>query len=220
MVHGMTSFFKVFCYGLLYTWPMSYVIPANPIEITVEVKKSKFIGFAAYAADRTAVMALLEMRKQRYGDARHHCWAYLFGDPRQPKSVAMNDDGEPNGTAGKPILNVLQHKDVGDVVVIVSRYFGGIKLGAGGLVRAYSQAAQEAIASLSTTQKVEFARFVVDADFKHEGLLRGTLEQMGGELLTCSYEQQVKLVVDIPVAQAPQWFDLCQGLHCQIDAQP
>ena len=121
---------------------MSYPVPDTPLEVLFEVKKSKFFAFAACTPDRETAMQYLAAKRAEYPDARHHCWAYLLGNPHSPTSAAMSDDGEPSGTAGKPILNVLQHKGVGDITIIVTRYFGGIKLGAGGLVRAYSSAAQ------------------------------------------------------------------------------
>jgi putative IMPACT (imprinted ancient) family translation regulator len=99
---------------------MSYPVPAQQIENLYEIKKSKFIAFAAFADSREAAMSHLANVKQKYPDARHHCWAYLLGNPHSPSSAAMADDGEPSGTAGKPILNVLQHKGVGDVMIMVA----------------------------------------------------------------------------------------------------
>ncbi|MCW8886021.1 MAG: YigZ family protein [Motiliproteus sp.] len=112
-----------------------YSVPQQRIEVETEIKKSRFIAWADRAENRDQAMAVLSEARNRYPDARHHCWAYLIGNPAQPKTQAMSDDGEPSGTAGKPILNVLQHNEIGDVMIVVSRYFGGIKLGAGGLVR-------------------------------------------------------------------------------------
>lgn len=108
---------------------MPYTTPKSFHQHKLDIKKSRFIAWAEKVTNRQEAMAFLERSKQTYPDAGHHCWAYQLGHPQSPISAAMSDDGEPSGTAGKPILNVLQHKNIGDVMVIVIRYFGGIKLG-------------------------------------------------------------------------------------------
>ena len=90
-------------------------------------------------------MSHVQNLRTRYLDARHHCYGYIIGNPHNTTSAGFDDDGEPNGTAGRPILSVLQHKAIGNCIIIVVRYFGGIKLGAGGLTRAYAAAAQMAV---------------------------------------------------------------------------
>ncbi|MDP2536037.1 YigZ family protein [Alteromonas stellipolaris] len=177
---------------------MSYPVPAQQIENLYEIKKSKFIAFAAFADSREAAMSHLANVKQKYPDARHHCWAYLLGNPHSPSSAAMADDGEPSGTAGKPILNVLQHKGVGDVMIIVTRYFGGIKLGAGGLVRAYSTSAQQAMEQLPTREEVRLYDISIDIDFKHEQFVRHLCEQFSGKIVSCDYAQHVTVNVQLP----------------------
>jgi uncharacterized YigZ family protein len=113
---------------------------------TLEIKKSQFITWLIPLDDKQAVKESIQLAKQEYPDARHHCWAYIMGANPNSMTAAMSDDGEPSGTAGKPMLNVLQHKPVDNVLAIVIRYFGGVKLGAGGLVRAYSQAVEQCFA--------------------------------------------------------------------------
>ena len=178
---------------------MTYPVPAKQVEILYEIKKSKFIACAGFANSRESAMALLDSVKQRYPDARHHCWAYVFGNPNSPSSAAMADDGEPSGTAGKPILNVLQHKDIGDIMIIVTRYFGGIKLGAGGLVRAYSAAAQQAIDALEVRQEIKLEALSVDIDFKHEQFVRHLVEQAQGKIANCNYASSVVINVELPL---------------------
>ncbi len=184
---------------LAYNVPMTYPVPAKQVETLYEIKKSKFIACAGFANSRESAMALLESVKQQYPDARHHCWAYVFGNPNAPSSAAMADDGEPSGTAGKPILNVLQHKDIGDIMIIVTRYFGGIKLGAGGLVRAYSAAAQQAIDVLEVRQEIKLERLSVDIDFKHEQFVRHLVEQAQGNIANCRYGSSVIVNVELPL---------------------
>ena len=177
---------------------MSYSVPKQQYETLLEIKKSKFFACAGFVDSREAAMQMLEQVKQQYPDARHHCWAYLLGDPAQPVSAAMSDDGEPSGTAGKPILNVLQHKDVGNIMMIVTRYFGGIKLGAGGLVRAYSGAAQQTMETLPVIQLVRLDRYTVTTSFAHEQFVRHWVGTVEGNVLDCQYSQHVTLTIDIP----------------------
>jgi uncharacterized YigZ family protein len=125
-----------------------YPVPAGYLERETEVKKSRFIARVAPVVSRDEVKSWLEQARKDHPDARHVCWAYQIGRPGSAAEAAMNDDGEPSGTAGKPILSVIQHKDMGDVLVMVVRYFGGIKLGAGGLVRAYAGAAESVLADV------------------------------------------------------------------------
>lgn len=143
-------------------------------------------------------MAILARAQQDYPDARHHCWAYQIGSPRSPLTLASSDDGEPSGTAGKPILNVLQHKTVGDVMLVVVRYFGGIKLGAGGLVRAYGQAAQRAIGELPTCMQIPLHKVVVELDFSQEQALRHWLQNCGAEVVAIEYQQKITAELALP----------------------
>lgn len=185
---------------LVYNADMSYPVPANQVETLYEIKKSKFIALAGFVNSRESAMTLLDQAKAKYPDARHHCWAYVFGNPNMPTSAAMADDGEPSGTAGKPILNVLQHKDIGDIMIIVTRYFGGVKLGAGGLVRAYSAAAQQAIDALEVREEIVLDDVFVEVDFKHEQFVRHIVEQACGEIAQCSYSHCVDMHILLPNA--------------------
>jgi len=177
---------------------MTYSIPASPCERTYEIKKSRFITRIAYTRDRDSAMAFLAQARADYPDARHHCWAYLLGNPNNAASAAMSDDGEPSGTAGKPILNVLQHKGVGDIMVVVIRYFGGIKLGAGGLVRAYSTATQQAMEILEVQERVALTECLVNCGFSQEQAVRHWLTQHQGQVLDCTYTAAVALQVALP----------------------
>lgn len=127
-------------------------------------------------------MAYLDQARQDYPDARHHCWAYVLGPASNPDSAAMSDDGEPSGTAGKPILNVMQHQVAGDAMVVVIRYFGGVKLGAGGLVRAYSQATQLAYDSADFERYLKRESYQIQCQFKDEQLIRHWLTKHDGEV--------------------------------------
>lgn len=174
-----------------------YPVPQSEACVEHEVKKSRFIAYALQVTDREQALAALESKRESYPDARHICWAYQIGNPSSPTRAAMSDDGEPSGTAGKPILNVIQHSGVGDLMILVVRYFGGIKLGAGGLVRAYSSAAQSALDHLQTEIFVHLEHFDVLGDFSLEQPLRHWLSQHDGQLLNVNYGQQIRARVAI-----------------------
>ncbi|RDV28190.1 YigZ family protein [Alteromonas aestuariivivens] len=198
---------------------MSYPIPESPVETLLEIKKSKFIAYASHVPDRESAMQVLAGVKSTYPDARHHCWAYLLGNPYSPASAAMSDDGEPSGTAGKPILNVLQHKQVGDIMLIVTRYFGGIKLGAGGLVRAYSGAAQQAMEHLPVKTRVALNKVAVEVDFRHEQYLRHWVSEHEGQVTNCQYQQAVTLTLALPASALNELEAVCASLGAQISKE-
>lgn len=177
---------------------MSYPVPAAAVAVEYEIKKSRFIAWADYAPSREAALVLLAQARQTYPDARHHCWAYLLGSPQVAVSAAMSDDGEPAGTAGKPILNVLQHKGVGDIMLVVSRYFGGIKLGAGGLVRAYSAAAQMAMEALPVQARIATCCVQIHCDFSQEQTVRHWAGVCEAAVTDCSYAERVCLQLEVP----------------------
>lgn len=130
-----------------------FEVPAFQQRFELEIKRSRFISTFNYVDNRSAGKDFIDSVRKTYPDANHHCWAMIAGAPDDLFGQDQSDDGEPKGTAGKPMLNVLQHSGLGHVVVVVTRYFGGIKLGAGGLVRAYSQSVSAALHDLDTTQK-------------------------------------------------------------------
>lgn len=197
----------------------AYLIPAEPLELCYEIKKSQFITRIAKAADRAEAMAVLAQAKQDYPDARHHCWAYLLGDPKQPVSVAFNDDGEPSGTAGKPIVNVLNHRGIGDIAVVVIRYFGGIKLGAGGLVRAYSTATQQAIEALSTVIKLPMVERRLSCDYAVEPELRRLIKSLAGQIVEADYGLQLDLLLHLPLTAELELEAFCAG-RATLKLQP
>ncbi|PID42286.1 MAG: YigZ family protein [Proteobacteria bacterium] len=192
-----------------------YQIPKKPVEVSYEIKKSRFIARAARASDRSQAMALLELARADYPDARHHCWAYLFGEP---VSAAMSDDGEPSGTAGKPILNVLRHKDVSDIMIIVIRYFGGIKLGAGGLVRAYSAAAQLAMDALETEVVVPMCSGLATCDFAMEQPVRHWLSVNLGKVLAVDYQADALIRLSFPESAKPHWLAFTRRHGIRFDS--
>jgi uncharacterized YigZ family protein len=189
----------------------SYDVPAATLERELAVKKSRFIARAARVENRQAAMAFLEAVKRDYPDARHHCWAYLLGAPQSASTAAANDDGEPSGTAGKPILNVIQHKGIGDVMVVVTRYFGGIKLGAGGLTRAYSSACEAVLSALPLAQHRQMLRRRIRTDFSQEQRLRHWLAGHGVAIADVAYGDGVALTLVLPADLVPQLEAFCRA---------
>lgn len=124
--------------------------PATQQRFELEIKRSRFITTAVPVSGKASALAAISAIREEMPDANHHCWAMVAGPPDDIYQQDQSDDGEPRGTAGKPMLNVLLHSGLGNIVVVVSRYFGGTKLGTGGLVRAYSQSVSQALSNLHT----------------------------------------------------------------------
>lgn len=179
---------------------MGYKLPAAFLARELVVKKSRFIAWAAPVKSRDEALRLINEARQSYPDARHHCWAYVIGDPGAASTAAMNDDGEPSGTAGRPILNVLQHKAIGDVAVVVIRYFGGVKLGAGGLVRAYAGATEQVLREIDLVQRRPVATCQVITDFAGEQQFRHFVNSHEGVVEAIDYSSDVTMRVQVPEA--------------------
>ncbi|WP_144823718.1 YigZ family protein [Marinobacter piscensis] len=188
-----------------------YPIPASFLERETEIKKSRFIARVAPVNDRDEVKTWLEKAHQDHPDARHICWAYQIGRPGSAAEAAMNDDGEPSGTAGKPILNVIQHKDMGDVLVMVIRYFGGIKLGAGGLVRAYAGAAESVLSEVGRVHHKPLTAVDVSMGFADEQPLRHWCELNAAELESIDYGARVTARVLVPEDQVDAFSGFCES---------
>ncbi|SFR55238.1 uncharacterized protein, YigZ family [Marinobacter daqiaonensis] len=189
----------------------AYPVPAGQLERETEVRKSRFIARVAPVHSRDDVRALVSQAWADHPDARHVCWAYQVGPPGSAAEAAMNDDGEPSGTAGKPILNVIQYKDMGDVAVIVIRYFGGIKLGAGGLVRAYAGAAESVLSAVGRVVNQPMEEVIVELPFAMEQPLRHWCEQHGADPAQASYGEGVTMRVQLPEAAIGPLVAFCEA---------
>ena len=188
-----------------------YPIPAGFLEKETEIRKSRFIARIAPVHGRDQVKALVQQAWQEHPDARHVCWAYQIGQPGSAAEAAMNDDGEPSGTAGKPILNVIQHKDMGDVAVIVIRYFGGIKLGAGGLVRAYAGAAESVLSAVGREVNQPMEEVVVSLPFALEQPLRHWCQQHDADPAEAVYGEGVTMTVYLPEPAVESLVSFCEA---------
>ncbi|WP_370978181.1 YigZ family protein [Agaribacterium sp. ZY112] len=161
-------------------------------EFELEVKKSRFIVRWKAIESKAEFAPFLEHWRQQFPDARHHCWAYCIGEPENALMAGSGDDGEPSGTAGRPMLAAIVHKGFGNIAVVVIRYFGGTKLGAGGLIRAYSGSVSQALdsAPYQLVQPVQELRAL--GDFALEQGLRHWLSLHQGQMLEVTYAQQVE----------------------------
>ncbi len=176
---------------------MPYTL-AVPTHSELIIKKSRFIGCVQPMADRASAQAVVDALWKQHPGAAHVCWALLAGG----QSAAV-DDGEPGGTAGRPMLEVLRHQDMEGVLATVVRYFGGVKLGAGGLVRAYTDTIAQA---LLTAPKVTLQRMKTlqcQVPYSMEGLLRREIETAGAELVDVQHGTLVSLQMRLPEPLAP-----------------
>lgn len=154
-------------------------------------KKSRFISIALNVDSPQQALDYVNSIKKKYYDARHNCYAYICGNDGQEKR--FSDDGEPSGTAGKPMLDVLEGFGVTNCLVVVTRYFGGTLLGTGGLVKAYSSAAKEALENAVLAEEVCGIRGFITVDYNSVGKLNYILSAGGIYVLDTAYEENVKL---------------------------
>ena len=169
----------------------------GPAHSELLVKKSRFIGCVQPVADRAAALAVVAQLRQEHPQATHVCWALLAGG-----QSAANDDGEPGGTAGRPMLEVLRHQDLEGVLATVVRYYGGVKLGAGGLVRAYADAVAQALLHAVKVPLQRSTQLRCAAPYALEGLLRRELQLAGAQLQQAAHGEQVELGFQLPEAAA------------------
>jgi uncharacterized YigZ family protein len=174
----------------------SYQVPAKAHQVELEIKRSKFLTFAAPAADRQAADDFIRTLRGQHPQANHVCWAYIAGDPNTTIR-SMSDDGEPSGTAGMPMLKVLEYSGYGDIVVAVVRYFGGTKLGTGGLQRAYSDAVSLVLKDLPMQLKVSRTILKLTYDYTHDGSISRLLARYDVVDIDSNYAQKVTLSIAI-----------------------
>lgn len=160
-------------------------------------KRSRFITYCEPVENEQEFKAFLNRLKLQYPDARHYCYGFRIGSLSSAKR-GFSDDGEPSGTAGMPILNVIDHSEFSNVAIIIVRYFGGTKLGTGGLARAYSLAAKTVLETTAWTIYEAKQNIELVCDFHQEHQLRYLITQIDGETVNVDYQQQVYLKVRLP----------------------
>ena len=163
----------------------------------IEEKKSVFIANIARADSEEEATAFIETMKKKYWDARHNCSAFVIGE--RGELTRCSDDGEPSGTAGRPMLEVLLRENIKNIVVVVTRYFGGTLLGTGGLVRAYTQAVKEGLAHCETGILRKGCELEVTTDYNDVGKLQYYFGQQGIVPMDSIYAENVKFILLIPM---------------------
>lgn len=173
----------------------SYLTVEFPADDSFEVKRSKFIGYVSPVTTEAEANAFIAEIKRRHWDAKHNVYAYIL---REGGIKRYSDDGEPQGTAGVPVLDVLEKSGVTDLCVVVTRYFGGILLGGGGLVRAYSHGASIALAAGNIVKMELFTKCVTRCDYTFYGRLPSLIADASGVVENSEFETDVKVTYFIP----------------------
>lgn len=172
-----------------------YWVPLREAEAEYVEKRSRFIGHILPVDSEEAARAHIEAVKKRHHDARHNCWCYVI---REGGVLRYSDDGEPQGTAGQPMLNVFQREEVTNVCCVVTRYFGGILLGAGGLTRAYGGTAKLALDAGGVSRMRLWASLAVPCTYSLYERMRLLVEQCGGTVADTDFGADVLLTVQLP----------------------
>jgi len=185
--------------------PDRYLALADGTEIEIRVKGSRFIGQAFHATGEEDARARLSVIRRRYHDATHHCFAVRIGSP-EGVLERFDDDGEPSGTAGTPILSALRGGQLFDGLVVVTRYFGGTKLGTGGLARAYGKAAREALGAAPTRTVRRLVTLDVTCTYDDLGVVEALLarEGRGGSSVERTFTDRPRLSIAVPRSRAEE----------------
>lgn len=185
----------------------------------IEEKKSRFIATVEPVSSEEEAIAFFSRIKKEYWDARHNCTAFTIGEKHE--NTRCNDDGEPSGTAGRPMLDVLLREDIHNAAVVVTRYFGGTLLGTGGLVRAYQKSVQAGLANSVILKRQRGRRLTIDTDYTGLGKIQYILASAGIPVLDTEYTDQVRIHAMVPAEQlAALQNDITQGTSGQAALTP
>lgn len=179
-----------------------YWTPAATHRVEEEILRSRFITTVACTTTPEAARAFVAEIKLEFANATHNCWAYLVGPPGSSGQVGFSDDREPHGTAGRPILTILEHSGLGDITAVVTRFFGGVLLGKGGLVRAYSGGVKLALASLPVTQHVTTVEMEVVIAYANVAAVQRLLPVFEAIALQENFAADVTYRIRLPQEQA------------------
>ena len=178
-----------------------YYIPAGPGEASFVEKRSEFLGHVRMVETEEDAKAFVAQVKKEHYDARHNCWCYAIKDG----PVRYSDDGEPQGTAGQPMLNVFQREQIENICCVVTRYFGGILLGAGGLVRAYAKGAKIAVDAAGKSMKRVWTVLYLPCPYSWYERVKLETESCGGIIRSTDFGSEVELELLFPQAKAPEF---------------
>ena len=178
---------------------LRYAIPSRIYRVEELIQRSRFITTAAHAPDANAANAFVDSVRELFPVAPHHCWAFVAGPPGSTAHIGMSDDGEPHGTAGRPMLTVLLHSGVGEVVTVCTRYFGGVKLGTGGLSRAYAGGVKLLLQTLPTELKIKRVHVSVRVAYPHVESLQRLLDDLEVVVEHEEYGEEGRYQIAVPV---------------------
>ena len=170
-----------------------------PARSEIEIKRSRFIASCARTDSEEAAREFIAQIRREFPDARHHCTAFIIHQDTGPDTARSSDDGEPAGTAGNPMLKVLTESDLTNVTCVVTRYFGGTKLGTGGLVRAYSGAVQQVLEDAQTVRLVTQPSYQLQLPISEAGKIEAKLTQNGYQILERDFSQEASLRFAAPL---------------------
>jgi uncharacterized YigZ family protein len=175
-----------------------YTIPGDRHRVEQVIDRSRFICTVAPASTVEAAQGFVREISHEFPDATHNCWAYVIGAPGSSDRIGLSDDGEPHGTAGRPMFTVLQHSGVGDIAAVVTRYYGGTKLGTGGLVKAYSGAVQEALLSMPRALHVNRVELIVRVAYPAVSSVQQLLPTFEADVLGEEFGVDVRFHLRVP----------------------
>ena len=182
----------------------SYLMPVGESSSEEVISKSRFIARIKHAGSKDSALEFIKEVSSEHSAAHHNAYAFIIGDPGHSSETGYSDDGEVSGCAGKPMLSILQHKGIGDVAAVVTRYYGGTKLGTGGLVRAYSSTLQLALQQLELTEQVAMIRANVKIDYQFENSLRALFDRYGIAFPKPEYGDMLTLRATFPEDKTEQ----------------
>ncbi|WKX26873.1 IMPACT family protein [Tatumella ptyseos] len=179
----------------------SYPIPVQAETIVEEtIKKSRFITYIVHTVGVDAAKSVVQMIKEHHPAARHHCWAFVAGAPNDSQQLGFSDDGEPSGTAGKPMLAQLMGSGLGEVTAVVVRYYGGIMLGTGGLVKAYGGGVQQALQQVERHIKIPKKVYRLQCQYSQLTEIERIVQRYQGELRDTHFTEHVTVNIALPEA--------------------
>ncbi len=180
----------------------AYLIPDAFHQVEETIKNSRFITQIYPVESAEQAKEVIKSVKVAFPDARHHCSAFVAGAPTDFNEMGFSDDGEPSGTAGKPMLAVLQGSQIGNILAVSIRYFGGVKLGTGGLVKAYAGGVKLALSSLQTQWMIPKAKFNLTCDYAQFDQIQYWLSLEQGDILETQYSDKIELLLALTEASS------------------
>ncbi len=176
----------------------TYRVPSAVAEVEDVIRRSRFVTRAGRASGREEAARFVQETREWLPGATHYCWAYNAGPPGSTAQVGMSDAGEPHGTAGKPMLHTLLHSGMGEVVVVCARHYGGVKLGTGGLARAYAAGAKRVLEACPTMERVDRTPVVVTVDYRSTDRVDRALDALGATVTERVFGADVRYRVLVP----------------------